>query len=38
MYLYGIIKWSETDLGNLQRKIRTILTKYGAHHPNANTE
>jgi hypothetical protein len=38
MYSYGIIKWSNTDLESLQRKIRTILTKYGDYHPNANAE
>jgi hypothetical protein len=38
MYSYGIIKWTETDLESLQRKIRTILTKYGAQHPNANAK
>jgi hypothetical protein len=25
-----------TDLENLQREIRTILSKKRAHHPNAN--
>jgi hypothetical protein len=34
-YSYGIIKWSDTHLESL---IRTVLTKYGAHHPNANSE
>jgi hypothetical protein len=31
-YTYGIIKWSETDLNNLQHALRTTLTKHGAHH------
>jgi len=27
-YSFGIVKWSPTDLENLQTKIRTLLTRY----------
>jgi hypothetical protein len=37
-YTVGIIKWSETDLNNLQRALRTTLNKHGAHHPTAKAE
>lgn len=37
-YTFGVIKWSNTDLESLQRKLRTSFTKYGAHHPNASVE
>jgi hypothetical protein len=37
-YTFGIIKWSETDLNNLQHALRTTLNKHGAHHPTAKAE
>jgi hypothetical protein len=37
-YTFGIIKWPGTDLDRLQRIVRNTLTKYGAHHPHANSE
>lgn len=37
-YSFGIVKWSKTDLRNLQRTIRTIMTRYNIHHPKSCTE
>jgi hypothetical protein len=37
-YTFGITKWTVTDLDRLQGIIRTTLTKYGTHHPHANSE
>jgi hypothetical protein len=37
-YTFGIFKWSETDLNNLQCALRTTLTKHRAHHSTANAE
>jgi hypothetical protein len=37
-YTFGIIKWTVMDLDRLQRIIRTILTRYGAHHLHTNSE
>lgn len=33
IYSFGIVNWSDTDLHNLQRKIRTTMTKHKFHHP-----
>jgi hypothetical protein len=35
-YSFGIVKWSETDLDNLDRKTRTLLTKFRFLHPNSS--
>lgn len=35
-YSFGIVKWSPTDLDNLDRLIRTTLTKNRQHHPNSS--
>lgn len=37
-YSFGIVKWSKTDLVNLERKIRTTLTKAQKHHPKSAVE
>lgn len=37
-YSFGVIKWTETELLELQRKIRTTLTKYQCHHPKSCLE
>ena len=37
-YSFGVVKWCYTDLEALQRKMRTILTKYRYHHPKAAIE
>jgi len=34
-FSFGIVKWTPTDLENLQTKMRTLLTKYRYHHPCA---
>jgi hypothetical protein len=34
----GIVKWTPTDLENLQTKTRTLLTRYRFHHPRAAKE
>ncbi|KAI5720807.1 hypothetical protein M8J77_011910 [Diaphorina citri] len=36
-YSFGIIKWTDTDLANLMRKVRVELTKQRKHHPKAST-
>ncbi|CAD6996044.1 unnamed protein product [Ceratitis capitata] len=35
-YSFGIIKWSTTELENMQRIIRTVMSKYKAHHPKSS--
>jgi len=37
-FSFGIVKWSPTDLENLQTKMRTLLTRYRFHHPRAAKE
>jgi hypothetical protein len=37
-FSFGIMKWTPTDIGNLQTKMRTLLTRYRFHHPRAATE
>lgn len=37
-YSFGIIKWTNTDLEELNRLNRTKLTEQRKHHPNACTE
>lgn len=37
-YSFGIIKWSKTDLDNLSRLIRVIMTKHRMHHPKSAIE
>jgi len=32
-FSFGIVKWTPTDLENLQTKVRTLLTRYRFHHP-----
>ena len=32
-FSFGIVKWTPTDLENLQTKARTLLTRYRFHHP-----
>lgn len=38
VYTFGIIKWNKTDLENLERKTRTIMTSHRIHHPKSATE
>jgi len=37
-FSFGILKWTPTDLENLQTKMRTLLTNYRFHHPRAAKE
>lgn len=37
-YSFGVLKWTETDLEELNRTIRRMYTKYRAHHPRACKE
>lgn len=37
-YSFGVIKWSKTELQNIQIKTRTILTQYRYHHPKSAIE
>jgi len=34
----GIVKWTPTDLDNLQTKMRTLVTRYRSNHPRAAKE
>ncbi|KAL1448298.1 hypothetical protein WDU94_008925 [Cyamophila willieti] len=37
-YTFGIINWSMTDLENLNRIVRTTMTKFRSHHPHSALE
>jgi hypothetical protein len=37
-YSFGIIKWTQTDLQELQRLTRTTLSKFRMHHPKSAVE
>jgi hypothetical protein len=37
-FSFGIVKWTPTDLQNLQTKTRTLLKRYRFHHPRAAKE
>jgi hypothetical protein len=37
-YSFGVIKWSQTSLQALDRKIRTTMTKHNLHHPHSALE
>lgn len=37
-FSFGIINWSKTDIDEIERKLRTTLTKYKSHHPKSATE
>ena len=34
-FSFGIVKWTPTDLENLQTKMRTLLMRYRFHNPHA---
>lgn len=38
IYSFGVLTWSITDIRDLDRKIRTLLTKFRMHHPKAAIE
>ncbi|XP_053956454.1 uncharacterized protein LOC128862068 [Anastrepha ludens] len=35
-YSFGIVKWSTTELKNLERMMRTIMNKHKWHHPKSS--
>lgn len=35
-HTFGVLRWTHTDLDNLDRKVRTALTKHRMHHPHAS--
>lgn len=37
-YTFGVLAWTPTDIQALDRKIRTLLTKYIIHHPKSAIE
>ena len=37
-FSFGTVKWTPTDLENLQTKMRTLLTRYRFHHLRAAKE
>ncbi|XP_044760829.1 uncharacterized protein LOC123318276 [Coccinella septempunctata] len=37
-YSFGVIKWSQTDLEDLNRRVRTALTRARMHHPKSSCE
>ena len=37
-FSFRIVKWTPTDLENLQTKMRTLLTRFRFHHPCAAKE
>ena len=36
MYSFGILKWTQTELDALDRKVRTLLTANRMHHPRSS--
>ena len=37
-YIFGVIHWRTTDLQQLDRRTRKLLTMHGVHHPSADVE
>lgn len=37
-YSFGVVSWSRTELGSLDRKLRTMLTRHRMLHPNSAIE
>src|SRR5699024_4785687 len=37
-YSFGIIKWSKTDIENLNIAVRTLFSKFRKHHPKSSIE
>ncbi|XP_075985622.1 uncharacterized protein LOC142982823 [Anticarsia gemmatalis] len=36
MYSFGILKWTQTELDALDRRVRSLLTSYRMHHPRSS--
>ena len=37
-YSFGVIRWRTTDLQQLDRRTRKLLTMHGVHHPSADVD
>ena len=37
-YGAGIVNWAKAELQQMDRKMRKLLTMYGAHHPQADID
>ncbi|CAK1577948.1 unnamed protein product [Parnassius mnemosyne] len=37
MYTFGILRWTQTELNALDRKVRTIMTSHRMHHPRSSS-
>ncbi|KAL1447199.1 hypothetical protein WDU94_005635 [Cyamophila willieti] len=37
-YSFGVVPWTKTDLQDLDRRTRVLMTQYRMHHPKACTE
>lgn len=38
MYSFGVIRWTQTELDDLNRRVRVLFTKHRAHHPRSSVE
>ncbi|CAH2074940.1 unnamed protein product, partial [Iphiclides podalirius] len=36
MYTFGILRWTQTELNALDRKVRTTMTSHRMHHPRSS--
>ncbi|CAK1595214.1 unnamed protein product [Parnassius mnemosyne] len=36
MYTFGMLRWTQTELNALDRKVRTIMTSHRMHHPRSS--
>lgn len=36
MYSFGVVRWAQSELDALDRKVRTLLTEYRMHHPRSS--
>lgn len=37
-FTMGIVKWSDTDIANLERIVRVMMTRFRCHHPKSAVE
>lgn len=37
-YTFGVLHWSKTEILELDRRVRTVFTKYRMHHPKSAVE
>ncbi|CAG5021060.1 unnamed protein product [Parnassius apollo] len=38
MYTFGILRWTQTELNALDRKVRTTMTSHRMHHPRSSDQ